>query len=85
MRMLRRDITDRTLLPRAVIVDGRMLPSKPERGGRAGDDGHKRRKDTKVPGCGYAGAGAGSGGRAGQRPRPRTGGGAGPPHAGGDR
>jgi len=34
--------------PTAVILDGRTLQSTPESGGRAGYDGHKRRKGSKV-------------------------------------
>ena len=34
--------------PSAVIIDGRTMQSSPERGGRAGYDGHKRRKGSKV-------------------------------------
>jgi transposase len=34
--------------PSAVIFDGRTLQSTPESGARAGYDGHKRRKGTKV-------------------------------------
>ena len=48
VRMLVRDITDRAPQPRAVIVDSRTLQSTPESGGRAGYDGHKRRKGAKV-------------------------------------
>ncbi len=48
VRMLLRDITDRTPQPRAVIVDSRTLQSTPERGGRAGYDGHKRRNGATV-------------------------------------
>ncbi len=48
VRMLLRDITDRTPQPRAVIMDSRTLQSTPESGGRAGYDGHKRRKGSKV-------------------------------------
>jgi transposase len=33
--------------PTAVIFDGRTVQSTPERGGRAGDDGYKRRKGSK--------------------------------------
>ncbi len=43
VRMLLRDIIDRTPQPRAVIMDSRTLQSTPESGGRAGDDGPKRR------------------------------------------
>ena len=35
--------------PTAAIFDGRTLQSSPESGGRAGDDGYKRRKGSKVP------------------------------------
>lgn len=42
------DITDRTPQPRAVIMDSRTLPSTPECGGRAGDNGHNRRSDAPV-------------------------------------
>jgi transposase len=34
--------------PTAVILDGRTLQSSPESGGRAGYDGHKKRKGSKV-------------------------------------
>ena len=34
--------------PTAVILDGRTVQSTPESGGRAGWDGHKRRKGSKV-------------------------------------
>jgi transposase len=34
--------------PSAVILDARTIQSTPERGARAGDDGHKRRKGSKV-------------------------------------
>jgi len=48
VRMLLRDITDRTPQPRAVMVDSRTLQSTPESGGRAGYDGHKRRNGSTV-------------------------------------
>jgi transposase len=48
VRMLLRDITDRTPQPRAVIVDSRTLPSMPEREGSAGDDGHNQRNGATV-------------------------------------
>lgn len=38
----------RTEQPTAVIFDGRTLQSTPESGERAGYDGHKRRKGSKV-------------------------------------
>lgn len=34
--------------PSAVIIDGRTLQSSPESGARAGFDGHKRRKGSKI-------------------------------------
>ena len=46
--MLMREIEDRTPQPRAAILDSRTLQSSPESGGRAGYDGHKRRKGSKV-------------------------------------
>ena len=48
VRMLLRDITDRTPQPRAVIVDSRTLQSTPASGGRAGDDGHIWRNGSTV-------------------------------------
>jgi len=39
---------DRALNPSAVILDGRVIPSTPASGSRAGYDGHKRRKGSKV-------------------------------------
>ena len=48
VRMLLRDITDRAPQPRAVMVDSRTLQSTPERGGRAGYDGHNRRNGATV-------------------------------------
>src|SRR5512135_1681128 len=35
--------------PTAVLLDGRTIQSTPESGGRAGSDGSKRRKGSKVP------------------------------------
>jgi transposase len=49
LRMLLREIADRHPQPRAAIFDGRTLQSSPESGERAGYDGHKRRKGSKVP------------------------------------
>ena len=43
LRMLLREIADRTPQPRAAIFDGRTLQSSLESGARAGYDGHKRR------------------------------------------
>jgi transposase len=48
LRMLMREIQGRTPQPRAAILDSRTLQSSPESGGRAGYDGHKRRKGSKV-------------------------------------
>ena len=48
LRMLMREIDDRAPQPRAAILDSRTLQSTPESGGRAGYDGHKRRKGSKV-------------------------------------
>jgi len=47
-RMLIREIEGRMPQPRAAILDSRTLQSTPESGGRAGYDGHKRRKGSKV-------------------------------------
>ena len=48
LRMLLREIEGRHPQPRAAIFDGRTLQSSPESGARAGYDGHKRRKGSKV-------------------------------------
>jgi transposase len=48
LRMLMREIDDRAPQPRAAILDSRTLQSTPESGGRAGYDGHKRRRGSKV-------------------------------------
>jgi len=48
LRMLMREIEGRSPQPRAAIFDSRTLQSSPESGGRAGYDGHKRRKGSKV-------------------------------------
>jgi transposase len=48
LRMLMREIADRNPQPRAAIFDGRTLQSSSESGARAGYDGHKRRKGSKV-------------------------------------
>jgi transposase len=48
LRMLMREIDGRMQQPSAVILDSRTLQSTPESGGRAGYDGHKRRKGSKV-------------------------------------
>ncbi len=48
LRMLIREMEGRNPQPRAAIVDSRTLQSSPESGQRAGYDGHKRRKGSKV-------------------------------------
>jgi transposase len=48
LRMLMREIEGRAPQPRAAILDSRTLQSSPESGERAGYDGHKRRKGSKV-------------------------------------
>jgi transposase len=48
LRRLLREIEERAPDPRAVVLDSRTLPSRPESGARAGDDGYKRRKGSKV-------------------------------------
>jgi transposase len=48
LRMLLREIAGRAPQPRAAILDSRTLQSTPESGARAGYDGHKRRKGSKV-------------------------------------
>jgi transposase len=48
LRLLLRLLAGRKGQPSAVILDARTLQSSPESGGRAGDDGHKRRKGSKV-------------------------------------
>ena len=48
LRALLREIEGRAPQPTAVVLDGRTLQSTPESGGRAGYDGAKRRKGSKV-------------------------------------
>jgi transposase len=48
LRKLMREIAERNPQPRAAIFDGRTLQSSSESGARAGYDGHKRRKGSKV-------------------------------------
>jgi transposase len=48
LQMLIREIEGRMPQPRAAILDSRTLQSTPESGGRAGYDGHKRCKGSKV-------------------------------------
>jgi transposase len=47
-RILLRRAADRPAPPTAAIVDARTIQSTPECGARAGYDGHKRRKGSKV-------------------------------------
>lgn len=48
LRMVLRELSERASQPTAVILDGRTVQSTPESGARAGYDGHKRRKGSKV-------------------------------------
>jgi transposase len=48
LRRLLRLLAGRDPEPTAAVLDGRTLQSSPESGGRAGYDGHKKRKGTKV-------------------------------------
>lgn len=48
LRMLLREVVDRTPQPTAVVLDSRTLQSSPESGARAGYDGAKRPKGSKV-------------------------------------
>lgn len=48
LRALLRELAGRQPQPSAAIFDGRTLQSSPESGARAGYDGHKRRKGSKV-------------------------------------
>jgi transposase len=48
LRSLLREIAERAPQPSAAIFDARTLQSTPESGARAGYDGHKRRKGSKV-------------------------------------
>ncbi len=48
LRAVLRMALDRKAEPSAVILDSRTLQSTPESGGRAGFDGHKKRKGSKV-------------------------------------
>ena len=48
LRTLVREIEGRNPQPSAAIFDGRTLQSTPESGARAGYDGHKRRKGSKM-------------------------------------
>ena len=48
LRELLRTLLERPEQPSAAIYDSRTLQSSPESGGRAGYDGYKRRKGSKV-------------------------------------
>jgi transposase len=48
LRRLLREVEDRAPEPRAAILDSRTLQSSPESGARAGYDGYKRRRGSKV-------------------------------------
>ena len=48
LRVLLRVLGDRAGAPSAVILDSRTLQSTPESGARAGYDGYKRRKGSKI-------------------------------------
>jgi transposase len=48
LRMLLREIAGRNPQPTAAIFDARTMQSTPESGARAGYDGHKKRKGSKV-------------------------------------
>jgi transposase len=48
VRMRLREVLERMPQPRAAIFDARTLQSSPESGERAGWDGHKRHKGSKV-------------------------------------
>jgi transposase len=48
LRAIVRFLDDRNLEPSATILDGRTLQSTPESGGRAGYDGAKKKKGSKI-------------------------------------
>jgi transposase len=48
LRKLLRMLAEREAAPSAAIIDARTVQSTPESGGRAGYDGYKRRKGSKV-------------------------------------
>ena len=48
LRMILRMVDEREAQPTAAILDGRTLQSTPESGGRAGYDGAKKKKGSKV-------------------------------------
>src|SRR3712207_5994455 len=51
LRMILRLVEEREAQPTGAILDGRTLQSTPESGGRAGFDGAKKRKGSKVHGA----------------------------------
>ena len=48
LRKMMRLLAEKNIQPTAVILDGRTMQSTPESGARAGYDGYKRRKGSKV-------------------------------------
>lgn len=48
LRMLLRLAQDREVVPSVAIIDGRTIQSTPESGSRAGYDGYKRKKGSKI-------------------------------------
>jgi transposase len=48
LRKMMRLLAEKCIQPTAVILDGRTMQSTPESGARAGYDGYKRRKGSKV-------------------------------------
>jgi transposase len=48
LRALLRICADRSVQPTAAVFDGRVMQSTPESGARAGYDGHKRKKGSKI-------------------------------------
>ena len=48
LRKMLRLLAQKAMQPTAVILDGRTMQSTPESGARAGYDGYKRRKGSKV-------------------------------------
>ena len=48
LRKMMRLLAQKSIQPTAVILDGRTMQSTPESGARAGYDGYKRRKGSKV-------------------------------------
>ena len=51
LRVLLRELAERSPQPSAVILDGRTMQSTRESGQRAGDDSDKRKEASKVPGA----------------------------------